>query len=736
MAPRPFRYRSLGTFTAALLAPSMVLAQSAAPANTSTSQQVSAPAAQAQVPTLGEVIVTAQRRQENIEHVPITVAAVSASTLQAANVTEISDLPNVVPGLTMPTTAGYTLPHLRGVGITAVGPGIENSVALYVDGVYRGVASSDDLALNNIKQVEVEYGPQGTLFGRNATGGLIQITTLDPRPGFSGNASVGYGNYDTVSASAYLTGGTDILAGDLAVTSTHQGEGYGRNIATGEDVNRMDLDLSVRSKWLLRPVDGTRITLILDDSETRNSLSALRNYDSVANTYYPGTSSTLPALDVNDSAQPWRDMKDDGVSLQLDQAVGALTLRNIVAYRQDLYRYNVDFDLGPLPYSVNDVRQSDNQLTDELQLLSARDARVTWIVGTYIYNAHDGYRPQDLYFTGLAVNPLKPVTHIDNQSQLNTDSVALYAQATAPLTDRTRLTLGARYTDEKRGLVADETGYVNGVVPVTLAAPDTSFRNRTPTWRIALSHDFSQDLLGYISYNRGYKSGGYNVPAPALPAYRPEKLDAYEAGMKAQLLSHRVTVNTSAFYYNYENIQVSRFLNGSQEVYNGGKARLYGIDASAASRITERLTVTAGMELEHTRFTDFPDADFFLSCPAPYPTVCSNSANGKQLPQAPEASATLNADYRAPLFGGSARLNVNASANSGYYFAPNNEYKQSGYGLLDASLGWSRDLFTITLWGKNLTDRIYPIAVNQAPTAVAAAYAAPRTYGLTLRVDF
>ncbi|MGH7105403.1 MAG: TonB-dependent receptor [Acetobacteraceae bacterium] len=717
-----------------LVAPTIVVAQAAATSGATASAQ--SPAQASQAPMLSEVIVTAQRRQENIQRVPITVAAVSASTLQAARVTQVSDLANVVPGLTMPTTVGYTLPHLRGVGITAVGPGIENSVALYVDGVYHGVASSDALDLNSIRQVEVEYGPQGTLFGRNATGGLIQVTTVDPRSGFSGHAGVGYGNYDTVSESAYLTGGTDILAGDIAVTSTHQGEGFGKNIATGQDVNRADLDLSVRSKWLFRPLDGTQLTLILDDSETRNSLSALGNYDGTPNADYPGGLPSLPPLDVDDSAQPQRVMKDDGVSLQLDQAVGALKLRNIIAYREDVYRYNVDFDLGPQPYSTNDVKQTDNQLTEELQLLSAPDAPITWIVGTYIYNAHDGYRPQNLYFSGVAVNPLKPVTHIDNQSQLDTDSVALYGQATVPLTARTRLTLGARYTDEKRGLVADEVGYLKAVIPVTLANVNTDIRNHTPTWRIALSHNFSAAVLGYVSYNRGYKSGGYNVPAPALPAYRPEKLDAYESGLKTQLLSDRVTVNTSLFYYDYRNIQVSRFINGAQEVYNGGKARLYGLDASAAARVTRRLTVTAGIELEHTEFTTFPNADFFLSCPSPFPTVCSKSAEGKRLPQAPEASATLNADYSAPLFGGVARLSVNEAVNSGYYFAPNNEYKRSGYGLLNASLGWSRALFTITFWGKNLTDVIYPIAVNQAPTGVAAAYAAPRTYGVTLRADF
>lgn len=734
MTSKTFCFRPLGAATLMLVAPTVVVAQAAATSNATTSGESSAPADQA--PVLGEVIVTAQRRQENIQHVPITVAALPASTLQAARVTDVSDLAGVVPGLTMPTTAGYTLPHLRGVGITAVGPGIENSVALYVDGVYHGVASSDDLDLNSVEQVEVEYGPQGTLFGRNATGGLIQIKTVDPQPGFSGTASVGYGNYDTVSESAYLTGGTDVLAGDFAVMSSHQGEGYGTNIATGQDVNRMNLDLSARSKWLFHPVDGTRITLILDDSETRNSLSALRSYENVPNAYYPRGLGNVPPLDVYDSAQPWRDMKDDGVSLQLEQAVGALTLRNILAYREDLYRYNVDFDLGPEPYSLNDVRQADNQLTEELQLLSAPEAAITWIVGTYIYNAHDGYRPQALYFTGPAVNPAAPVTNIDNQSQLDTDSVALYGQATVPLAASTKLTLGARYTNEKRGLVADEVGYLKAVVPITLADVNTSIRNRTPTWRVALSHNFGHDILGYISYNRGYKSGGYNVPAPSLPAYLPEKLDAFETGLKTQLLSDRVTVNSSVFYYDYQNIQVSRFISGAQEVYNGGKARLYGLDVSAAGRVTQSLTVTPGIELEHTEFTDFPDADFFLSCATAFPTVCVKSANGKQLPQAPEASVTLDADYRAAIFGGVARLDVNEAANSGYYFAPNNEYKQSGYGLLSASLAWSRAFLTITVWGKNLTNVIYPIAVNQSPSGVAAAYAAPRTYGLSLRADF
>jgi iron complex outermembrane receptor protein len=692
----------------------------------------------AQPAVLEEIVVTAQRRLENLQDVPITVTAMPAAALAAVGITNTADLVNVVPGMLVQTSAGYSLPHLRGVGITAIGAGIENSVALYVDGVYRGVSSSDAVGLNNIAQVEVEKGPQGTLFGRNATGGLIQVTTLDPTAGFSASAHAGYGNYHTVQSDAYVSGGTDFVAGDLAVQLTHQGEGYGTNLATGQDINRMDMSLSVRSKWILHPVDGTKLTLILDNAETDNSLSALRNYQNYPNIYYPGGMpiANLPTLDVDDDAQPLRRMHEQGASLQLDQDIDTVKLVNTVAYRRDVYTYDVDFDLGPMPYSLNDTRQEDNQLTEELRLLSNSNSSLTWMTGLFYYEAHNGFQPQNIYFSGTAVNPAKPVTHVLNETVQTTNSLALFGQATQKLTETTELTVGLRYTGEKRALLGTDTGFLNGVVPVPLANVNTNFRTNTPTWRLALDHHFTDDVNGYVSYNRGFKSGGYNVPAPALPAYSPEKLDAYETGLKTQFLERRLTLNAAFFYYNYQNIQVSRFVNGSPEVYNGGKARLYGLDLDATVRVTQGLTISAGLELEHDRFTDFPNADFFLSCAHPYPTVCSLSANGKQLPQTPAASGTINVDYRVSISNSELHFNVNEAANSGYYYQPNNEIKQSAYGLLNGSIGWTYGHYSVSLWGKNLTDVIYATAVNPAPTAISAAYAAPRTYGVTLGAKF
>lgn len=684
----------------------------------------------------GDIVVTAQRRSENLQQVPITVTAVSASALAAASVTNTADLVNVIPGLTVPKSAGYALPHLRGIGVTAIGPGIENSVATYIDGVYHGVSASNALALNNIAQVEVEKGPQGTLFGRNATGGLIQVTTKDPTPGFSGSVNAGYASYNTITGDAYLSGGSDTLAGDLAVQVSHQGDGWGRNIATGDDVNRVDLDLSVRSKWVLKPASGTKITLIGDYSKGRFSTSALRNFGNDRNAFYPGGFAGLGTFDVALDSQPLRRLRETGVSLSIDQELGFAKLVSISAYRNSRYIYNIDFDLGPNPYSTNLANQADSQFTQELQLLSNSRSKISWVAGLYYYHAADAYDPQDVLFTGPAVNPLRPVTHINNQTEQKTDSLAGYAQATAPLTDTTKLTLGIRYTWERRSLDGVQTGYLNGVVPISLANVHTNIEAKTPTWRVALAHEFGSNVNGYISYNRGLKSGGYNVAAPASQPYLPERLDAYEIGLKTRLLDRTLTLNSSVFYYDYSNIQVSRFVNGSPQVYNGGKARVYGIDLDAVVRVTNRFTVTGGVEGMHSEFTSFPNADFFYHCPTPYPAVCSLSAKGNSLPQAPDISGSINFDYRADVAGGKLQLNVNELVNSGFYFAPNNEDKQNAYGLTNASITFSKGAYTFRIWAKNLLDKIYPLSVNQSPTSVAASYAAPRTIGVTGGLKF
>jgi iron complex outermembrane receptor protein len=245
--------------------------------------------------------------------------------------------------------------------------------------------------------------------------------------------------------------------------------------------------------------------------------------------------------------------------------------------------------------------------------------------------------------------------------------------------------------------------------------------------------------MAYISDSRGFKSGGYNLSNGDAP-YSPEKLAAYEIGLKTETLSHRLSLNSSVFYYDYKNIQVSRFVNGQAQIYNGAAATMYGLDFDLSAVLTPGLTVRAGVELIRDYFTSFPRADFFLTCPSGPTAVCSLSATGKRLPETPTATGTINVDYRQPLThdAGGLDFNLNTVITSKYYFAPDNELSQPGYGLLNGSILWTsaNDGYSVRLWGKNLTNEIYTLSVNQAPGTTAASYAAPRTYGITVGKKF
>ena len=732
-----FRVGALQSISLALWAvPQLAPAQQAAAPATAGADQAATPNS---ADSLQEIVVIAERRHANLQDVPITVTAVTASSLQSAGVTGTTDLANVVSGLTMPQSQGTPMPHLRGVGNTAIGTGIENSVALYVDGVYHGSASFSALSFNNIAQIEVAKGPQGTLFGRNATGGLMQVTTLDPLPGFSGSAQVGYGNYNTATEDLYLTGGSELLAGDLAFQSSQQLTGWGTNLYNDEQVNKQALDLSARSKWVFNPRDGTAFKLIFDYAENNSSIGALRNYGNTPNIYYPQGFAGLPTFDVDNNIQPSRDKKGGGVSLQFDQDASFASLVNTLAWRQDSIENAIDIDTGPQPIVAVITHSADTQFTEEFQLLSPSGASWRWVTGLYYYYAANGNLPGNTYFGGPAVSPVSHITLSSNDTTEYSHSEAAYAQVTKEVLSNTDLTLGARFTHESRSVDGVSTGLIRNVTPINPTRINKSDATDVPTWRVGLEHRFTDDVMGYISDSRGFKSGGFNLSNGDAP-YNPERLAAYEMGLKTEFLARRMSVNTAVFYYDYKDIQVSRFVNGQALIYNGAGATSFGLDLDLTAAVTSRLTLRTGVELIRDYFTSFPNADFFLTCPGKSTSVCSLSALGHQLPETPTATGTINLDYRRPLTqnAGTLVFNLNAAITSSYYFAPDNELSQPGYGLLNGSILWTsaREGFSVRLWGKNLTDRIYALSLNQAPGTTAVSYAAPRTYGITVGKKF
>ncbi len=694
-------------------------------------------------PALEAITVTAQRRSENLQDVPIAVTAVSATQLAANGINDLEDLALVVPGLTFSNTQGNATPRLRGVGSSAIGPGIEPETAVYVDGVYYASSESSLFSFNNIEQVAVLKGPQGTLFGRNAVAGLVQITTKDPTQEFHGNVSAGYGNYRTETGSVYVTGGlTDTLAADLALQATHQGEGYGRNLATGAEANKIDHEISARSKFLWKPADGTRVALTLDYADSAGSTNDIRLDQGTV----PGAG-TGPAYggspwDISADNQPYTVVTSKGAALKIDQELGLLRFSSISAYRTMDYHNTFDLDATPTPFQAFVQEQHDRQISQEFQLQSPRSSPLQWTTGFFYFNSRGAYAPLDLLLTGGPTgNPQFPVNIISTATVQHTESYALYGQVTKEILPQTNLTLGIRDTQENRSLDGTQTVDIFTTTPVAVIptpAGDKISSNK-PTWRVSLDHHFSDTVMSYASYNRGYKSGGFNAGSVTDAPFKPETLDAFELGTKTELLNRRVSLNGAAFYYDYKNIQTQYIEpGGAIGILNGAKAKIYGLDADLSAAVTTHLKVNAGIEMLHSKFASFATNAPTSTASGGVPVVLG-SATGHELPIAPKFTESLGGNYSLPIAVGVIDLNAAVDRNSGWYTEVDNVVRQAAFTTVNAALRWtSPDATTdVSLWGDNLSNE----AVRTNGTTVSygthvSAYAPPRTYGVKFGYRF
>lgn len=683
---------------------------------------------------LEEIVVTAQRRAERLQDVPIAVSAFTGDQLAAAGIQRTSDLAVVTPGFVLSQGVGLGSPYLRGVGSTINGPGVENSVATYVDGVYQGIKSASLSALDNIERVEVLKGPQGTLFGRNATGGLVQIITRDPVATPSMNLSIGYASFDAVTSSAYVTGGiAEDLNADLAVSYRHQGDGWGTNVTTGREVNQNDFAV-LRSKWLWTPGDTTRATLAGDYSWTKSSIGlAYRPADGFlptrdGNRPFPGGE-----YDTAGDIDPRFRSRSGGLSLKLEQELGFADLVSISAYRSGRYSLLLDSDVTREPYLVFDGTNRERQFSQEVQLVGGERSGVQWTIGGYFYHNRG---TQANRFTGSIV-PTRALQVV--ASQQTTDSYSVFGQATWAFTSRARITAGLRQTWEQRELEARRDSFFTDGSTVTNLSPRGRIVYRPTTMRFALDYDVTPDVMLYGSYNRGFKSGGFNgsqLPIETAPV-RPEILDAFEAGFKSNLLGNRLRLNLSGFYYDFRDIQLSIAVLGVQTPRNAAAAEMYGADLDVEALVTDTLRLSFAAEYLKGRYTSFPDANIAVPLPAGN-RVVSGSATGNDLIRTPRVTLTAAADYSIPI--GNERsvdLNVTYSYNDGYFAEADNYLRQPAYSLVNARVSLPvGENVTLAVWGRNLLDKFYTTSLLAQAVGTVLSADEPRTAGIELRAKF
>ena len=712
-------------FIASVSAPALATAQDTSPQDNS-----------GETGQIADIIVTAQRREESAQSVPISLQSFSADTLREKAIAQTEDLTTVVGGLMVLPTAARPMIFLRGVGTNS--SNTTPAILTFIDGVYQPFGQSTDLV--NIASLEVLKGPQGTLFGRNATGGVLQITTKPPSETPGARVEIGYGNYETVETTAYVTGGlAPGVAMDASVRYLNQGEGFGTNIFNGDDVYKTK-KFSARSRLRAEVSETTTFTLTGDYSQFSSTLGTAIvpavGYGYVfaegarqvrGGPLYPGS------FDINAGPlTPIARAKEWGVSLTAETQLGDVTAKSITAYRNSNERARIDSDGGPSSVVNLSIHRSPRTaFTQELQFISGSGSPLSWSAGLFYYNSKATMRP-------FQINAAQAF------SKDTDESIAAYAQGTYEVLPDTNLTLGGRYTIEKRTI----SGYVvAGGIEVPGRRGDLEQKFKEPTWRVALDHKLLPEVMVYGSVSRGFNAGFFNQSSLSgfanttqNPEVKPEFLTAYEVGMKADLFDRHVRVNLSGFQYDYKSIQQQIVEASATITVNAGDARIRGVDFEVIVQPVRSLSLSVSGTYLDTKVVKYDRApNYVAQANGGVIVVGSVDAKGNHIINAPNwsytASLTHDFDTSIGKFATSADVNYRGKMwiDFGNQFAVPTRY------VVNATERWTSNdgsLFA-SVWVKNLLDKRYDYsAAILPPTGIVGQAAPPRTYGATVGFQF
>jgi iron complex outermembrane receptor protein len=686
-----------------------------------------------------EVKVTAERREEVITQVPISITSVSAKQLQDAQINTTLDLPELTPGLEVSHNGLETEPAIRGVS-TRVG---ENSIALYIDGVYIPSVVSSAADLSDVERVDVLKGPQGTLFGRNATGGAIMITTYDPDQTFAFHVSGGAEDRNGYRSSVYVNAPlTNSLAFNLSANySTSDGwltEGK-NTLAIGQQYLAVGTPLNPikhsdeRLKLLWTPTDSVSVLASIENGYMSDA-GALA-WVAQRNTLF-GNVQPLPrdvALNgiVPESTASWY-----GASLKAEADGGSWKYTSLTAYRFESNPIDVDAIQNTGPQIIVHWLSSQKSLSEELNA-SGAVGPVDIVAGLFLYGEH------------LMRNYISSMD-IAKQKIL---SAAPFIDATWHITDRISLASGLRYTYEHRGF-----DYASNTTPeFTLSK---NFTNVSPG--AVLKYDVDNNSNVYVSYSEGFKSGLFNVDAtgitgpkdPAAQALSPETLKAVEFGYKFGSGSWNLSLAT--YHYDWTDIQVNLYTNGTEIDQNAAGAEIYGAEGQFDIHLTESLMLRANGAYTHGRYTSFPNSAAVVTATSPgnlllatdttSPLTISTSQNlrGVQLPRAPDWSGNFSLNYEIPTKVGLFEISPNVNAFSNY--APDTVLLDTNHqNVLDmgahaiASLTvnyYPDDHVSVALFVRNLTNAYYFVDKDYTSLGIFALPVEPRTVGVHLNYAY
>ena len=729
------------------------------------------PPAKPKVKQLRAVTVTAQKRKENLREVPVAVTVITPEVLANANTSNTASLIEMVPSLTFRqgTTNLNSSLNIRGIGTLSFSPGSTPSVSTVVDGVVYAESGMAFTDLLDPARVEVLRGPQGTLFGINASAGVLNIVTTDPT-----NTEQGYVEAGAYSNNQFRTRG--MVSGPLSSTLDGQlsyeyakFEGNAKNYFNNSTVNGFQHG-GVRGKLLWKPSDDVTGTFIMDYSRANDNccgdaIHIVKNTVTNSAVLAPSLAPVNPSstnININNDTLPLTQDTNYGVSAQFDWKLpNGMTLTSISAFRDwfNLQRRDGDF-LPNAPAYVNasvpggNTRLADKgtialkQYSQELRLASADDQRFKYVLGAFLFHAdiHDFFQRQDERCNASTRPPLvsgvipcdatstySSAIGVEND-KVTRDNYALFGQGTYSFTDSFRGILGARYSYDKLSYslarITSATGYA-GIAPSFANKDNTTEGNLSG--KVGLQYDLTPNNMAYVTYSQGYKGPAYNVffnmSANNTSRLAPETSDNYEVGLKSDLFDKHMALNLAAFYSKYNGFQTNSFVlvNGViiTNLINAGTVSTQGLEADFRARPAVGLMLSGGVTYTDAKIDKF-------NCPAGAPLTCQYP-DGKQLPYAPKYKAVLNASYELPT-----SLPFVTSLNTNYSWQSSQQMDigespytvQPAYGLWNAGIKFSNDsdTYSVSLVLQNILNKFYATAlVPDSATSVVNGAVVPST---------
>ena len=717
-------------------------------------QEQTAPAPQAaaepQPPVVGleEVVITAQKRQQSLQDVPLSVSAFSGDMLKEGRMADIRGIVDFTPGFSGKTEDGFTdALSMRGIATNDFGIGGDPSVAMFVDGIWSGRTGGVMTAMYDVERAEVVKGPQGTLFGRNSIAGAVSVITAKPENAFGASAELTLADYDHVEAQAMVNVPLSEQWAMRAAGYVLDNKGFLENLQGGDDLG-------------FHQVSAGRVSLKrTGESFDATLIAAFEDREQDPSVYWvpaAGLDEEEVNIDLGEGGRDESEISEVRAILEWSLA-GNYSLTSLTGYKKFSFHYLEDYDGGPT--LVNNYGQMNDveYWSQELRLNSPDEGPVTWFAGASVYQEEiDGlfdfiYDEDALCravsiteapdFNGPAagcddpnfeayweddIDPADILTGKSERSFVDVESKgwAVYGDFTWAISDRLELTAGARYTYDKKemtSVVLDSGGalgnnfnfefYTNG--PVSDTADWSDF---TP--RLALAYDLNDDVNLYATVSMGYKSGGFatfgydlhgqdinadgSAPAGTTPLeFDPEQVDSYEIGAKTRLLDNTLQLNASAFLYDYTDLQLVYFDQGSSQVANVGEARGQGLEVDMRWVPDAHWDATVGLSLLDTEITDATDIIEVGAC---------GDCDGNSLPFAPEVSASTILTYRTPIGTGEGFFTTEYVYRSKMYGGPDNipDATVDSWNEFNFRLGYrSASTWYVTLWVENAFDEVY-----------------------------